>query len=169
MELKIKRLKKFAQLPKKSHASDACFDLYATDFQDGLFSGSWIFNTGIAIEIPEGYYGQILTRSSCAKKGLIVLGGVIDSGYRGEVKVIIYTPVVQTAEDAEEMEKSFEEYTTKQWTDIAYMVGKPIAQLAILPVPKFEVVESQDLSETDRGVGGLEVQIQNNFDWKVPK
>ena len=155
MDLKVKKISDLASYPRKSHRGDACFNLYATGFKDGSFVGSWILDTGIALEIPYGYYGQILTRSSCAKKGLIVLGGVIDSGYRGEVKVIIYTPVVQTAEDAEEMEKSFEEYTTKQWTDIAYMVGKPIAQLAILPVPKFVVVEYQDLSETDRGVGGF--------------
>jgi predicted ABC-type transport system involved in lysophospholipase L1 biosynthesis ATPase subunit len=52
-------------------------------------TGVYVLHTGIAVEIPEGYYGQIAGRSSLGKQGYVVLGGVVDSSYRGEVSVLL--------------------------------------------------------------------------------
>ncbi len=141
MELKVKKLHKDAILPRKAHATDACFDLFAVELD---VDEEWFYNTGIAIEIPEGYYGQILTRSGMAKVGIFVVGGVIDSGYRGEIKVFIQCPGLDGwlyDEKGKELQK--------------YCKSQAVAQLAILPVPECEIVEVDELSQSDRGVNGF--------------
>lgn len=160
MDLKVKRISDLASYPRKSHGEDACFDLYATGFKDGCFVGSWIFDTGIALEIPYGYYGQILTRSSCAKIGLVVLGGVIDSGYRGEIKIIVHAPNIADFVQCEEMEEILKGYVNTSYIDktthkTTYLEGHSIAQLVILPVQDITIVACEELSETERGTNGF--------------
>ncbi len=138
--INVKRLHENAILPRKAHATDACFDLFAVDVGYGRLVGSWVFNIGIAIEIPDGYYGQILTRSKTATEGLHVIGGVIDAGYRGEIKVIVLTSL---------NEEQFYDGLKN------YIKNNAIAQLAILPVPQFDFVEVDELSPSDRGVNGF--------------
>ena len=139
MHLKVKRLTPSAKLPTKAHPSDAGFDIYA-DITEIIPSGSTrLISTGIAIEIPEGYYGRLKGRSGLTSKTLLrVQEGTIDSNYRGEIKVIC---------DSLDTELS----------DVGYMVakGERIAQLIIQPLPKFEVVEVSDLSNSDRGSNGF--------------
>jgi len=139
MQLKVKRLTASAKLPTKAHPSDAGFDIYA-DISEIIPSGSTrLISTGIAIEIPEGYYGRLKGRSGLTSKTLLrVQEGTIDSNYRGEIKVIC---------DSLDTELS----------DVGYMVakGERIAQLIIQPLPKFEVVEVSDLSNSDRGSNGF--------------
>ena len=139
MQLKVKRLSPSAKLPTKAHSSDAGFDIYA-DTTEVIPSGSTrLISTGIAIEIPEGYYGRLKGRSGLTSKTLLrVQEGTIDSNYRGEIKVIC---------DSLDTELS----------DVGYMVakGERIAQLIIQPLPKFEVVEVSDLSNSDRGSNGF--------------
>lgn len=140
MKVKIKRLVSEAVMPKKAHASDAGWDLVAVS-RKWDSDGAVVYGTGLAMEIPEGYVGLVFPRSSVAKKDLVLSNcvGVIDSGYRGEVmaKFKLLDPLV-----------GHDEY---HW----YNVGDRIAQIVIMRLPEVEMVESEDLSESDRGEGGF--------------
>lgn len=131
MQVKIKRLNNKAILPTKAHATDAGYDLYASSchYEDGMLH----YGTGIAVEIPAGYVGLVFPRSSIANTHLALSNsvGVIDSGYRGEIKA------------------KFRKGGTR-----GYNVGDRIAQLIIMPYPHIEFEEVQELSNSDRGEGG---------------
>lgn len=139
VKVKIKRLVSEAVMPRRAHASDAGWDLVAVSRKWDA-DGAVVYGTGLAMEIPEGYVGLVFPRSSVAKKDLVLSNcvGVIDSGYRGEVmaKFKLLDPLV-----------GHDEY---HW----YNVGDRIAQLVIMRLPEVELVESEDLSESDRGEGG---------------
>ena len=139
MEIKFKKLSDKATMPSKAHKTDAGFDLIATNITTELNECGQlviVYHTDLALEIPEGYFAQLMPRSSIAKKSLRLTNscGVIDSGYRGEVlgKFIATTDVVPAV----------------------YKVGDKFAQLVILPVPDVEFVESDSLLESDRADGG---------------
>lgn len=142
INLKVKKLHPDAKLPTKAHASDAAFDLYVggRDWWQ-TWGGVYLLKTGIAVEIPEGYYGQIACRSSIGKEGYVVLGGVIDSSYRGEVSVML-ARIPKPASPSTQ-------------PPIVFFSGDRIAQLLILPVPQVEVVEVDELSSSERGTGGF--------------
>ncbi|MBO7264054.1 MAG: dUTP diphosphatase [Alistipes sp.] len=131
MNVKIKRLNDKAILPTKAHTSDAGYDLYASScyYDDGMLH----YGTGVAVEIPEGYVGLVFPRSSIANTHLTLSNsvGVIDSGYRGEIMA------------------KFRKGGTN-----AYRVGERIAQLIIIPYPEVVFEEVNELSDSDRGVGG---------------
>lgn len=139
MKVKIKRLVSEAVMPRRAHASDAGWDLVAVSRKVDA-DGAVVYGTGLAMEIPEGYVGLVFPRSSVAKKDLVLSNcvGVIDSGYRGEVmaKFKLLDPLIK--------------HEVYQW----YNVGDRIAQLVIMRLPEIEMVESEDLSESDRGEGG---------------
>lgn len=86
----VKLLSKDAKIPDQAYEHDAGFDLYSTF--DKMFSSCETsgMNIHVCIEIPIGYVGMICTRSSDAKSGLFVVGGIIDSGYRGEIIVLLH-------------------------------------------------------------------------------
>ena len=137
VQIRVKRLHPDAKIPKAAKVGDVAFDLYSViDYE--LKSGErYAVPTGIAIEIPAGYEGQVRPRSGLAlKDGITVLNtpGTIDSGYRGEVKTIMINH-----------------------GDISFKINKGmrISQLAIRPVPKVEFIEVDELSDTDRGEGGF--------------
>lgn len=135
MKIKVKRLNELAMLPTKAHATDAGFDLYATSkIYDN--DGNVVYGCGLAFEIPEGYMGLIFPRSSNAKKSLILSNsvGVIDAGYRGEVTA-----------------KFKRLYPISQGE---YAIGERFAQLIVMPIPVVEFEEAEELSESERGVGG---------------
>ncbi len=135
MELKVKKIHKDAVLPSRAHEFDAGLDLYSTQDLDLLSGERKQIKTGIAMAIPEGYVGLIWDKSGLSfKYGLKVFGGVIDSGYRGEVRVII----ANTSQTKYEVKK-----------------GQKIAQLLIQKVELMSVVESDLLSDTQRGIGGF--------------
>jgi dUTP pyrophosphatase len=92
-------------------------------------------STGLAFKIPKGYFGLIKARSSQALKGLEVGGGVIDSGYVGEVKLILYN--------------------VKGRGRIEIEKGERVAQILFIPVLTLPLVEVDELSETERGNGGF--------------
>lgn len=124
-------------IPKRQHSNDAGLDLYAAKSYYLEPSKRRLVVTGIAVEIPSGYAGLITPRSGLAlKTGLTVLNtpGLIDSGYRGEVGVILYN----AGEEA-----------------IFIAPGNRIAQLVIVSVPMFEPVEVKELNNTKRGEGGF--------------
>lgn len=135
MELKVKKLDEDAVLPTRAHATDAGYDLYAGMSYDIRAGDRVQISTKIAMQIPEGYVGLIWDKSGLShKKGLKVLGGVIDSGYRGEILVGM----------ANISDRSF---TMRR--------GEKVAQLLIQKYKALEVVEVEELEEADRGDAGF--------------
>lgn len=133
-ELKIKRVDPEAVLPKRSHADDAGLDLATTEDVYLLPGEPKAVRTGLAFEIPVGYVGMIADRSSMGKKGLKSAGGIVDSGYRGEVHVIL---VNLTA------------------NEIRIKRGDRIAQLLLIPIATPQVKEVTELSDSVRGAKGF--------------
>lgn len=144
MRIRFKRLDARAVAPVKAHPSDAGFDLTATSFR--VERGVYVYGTGIAVEIPDGYVGLLFPRSSIAKKSLALTNcvGVVDSGYRGEI-MAKFRPADRFAGGA----KSHEPY------EPVYEIGDRILQLIIMPYPQVEFEEADELSESDRGEGGF--------------
>lgn len=139
MEIKIKRLTKTAKIPTRGSDYAAGYDLYA-DIQEPITISPHTtekIGTGLAMAIPEGFFGAILPRSGLAtKKGLRPANtpGCCDSDYRGEYIVAVHndTNLEQTIEP-----------------------GERIAQLVILSFMTAQFDEVEELSETDRGEGGF--------------
>lgn len=140
MEVKFKKLSDKAVLPSRAYEGDAGLDLVATRVQSEVNEcGQFIlvYHTDLAMELPKGYVALLFPRSSIAKKSLVQTNcvGVIDSGYRGEIMV----KYRNTSGDA---------------IPAVYNIGDKIAQLIIMPIPAVDIVESDELSETERGAGG---------------
>jgi len=135
MKVKIMKLDAGAKIPRYAKSGDAGMDLYAVSqkFDD---HGNYVFGTGLAMEIPEGYVGLIFPRSSIAKTSHSLRNavGVIDSGYRGEIMM---------------------KYDINTINSPVYEVGDRIAQIIILPYPQIEFEEVFELSKTQRGKGGF--------------
>ena len=137
--LRIKKLAKTATVPTRGSASAAGCDLYAanTDAITIPPHETVMVGTGLAMEIPGGYFGGIFARSGLAsKEGLRPANcvGVIDADYRGEVKVALHN------------DTKFEK-TIKP--------GERIAQLIVMPYPRVEIEVVEELSDTERGDGGF--------------
>ena len=135
LEVKFKKLVETAKCPIKAHPTDAGADLTAVSREWNKEYGCWIYGTGIATEIPEGYVGLVFPRSSIRKYTLAQCNavGVIDSSYRGEIMV---------------------SYKLTSDVEKIYNIGDKIAQLIILPYPEVSYKEVETLSETDRGENG---------------
>ena len=151
MKLHFKKLTENAVMPKKAHPTDAGFDLTATSrwIDD---DGNIVYGTGIAVEIPEGYAGFVFPRSSNSKKDLILSNcvGVIDSGYRGEIMVKFKGTIkIRSVRYVKDVSSAIVPIAVR-----SYDVGDRIAQLIILPYPEIEFEEAEQLSSTDRGLGG---------------
>ena len=133
--LQVKLLSDNGRLPYKTNRFDAGFDLYASEDIQIDSNSRELISTDIAVAIPNGYVGLIWPRSGLAvKKGIDVFAGVIDSGYRGEIKVCLYN---------------------SDRTTVEVMEGDRIAQLLIQKVGNFFIREVQELDDTDRGSGGF--------------
>src|SRR3990172_2253686 len=91
MQIKFLKLKKEAVLPVYAHPGDAGMDLYSLENKNLKAGERYIFPTGLAIEVPKNYVGLIWERRGLAtREGLVALGGVVDSGYRGEIGVALW-------------------------------------------------------------------------------
>lgn len=123
-----------AKLPTKHYFDDAGFDLYSVEVANVPASGSAVVDIGVAIGIPAGYYGQLATRSSFGKRGLYIHPGVVDAGYTGTISVLVRN------------------LTTE---DYKILKGDKVAQLLILPVPKFQPVTVSELDYSARGANGF--------------
>lgn len=137
MELKVKKLRPDAQLPRRATPSSTGLDLFACLGADGtvrLDSTPKLIGTGIAIEFPLGYDVQIRPRSGLSSKGVGVTLGTVDSDYRGEVMVTMYM------------------MTPGAGFEIRH--GDRIAQLVIHKLADVDIIEAADLSTTERGAGG---------------
>lgn len=140
MKVKTKIIDKTIETPLLKYAKkgDAGIDLTATSIDSDSY-GNIVYGTNRSFEIPEGYVGLIFPRSSNSKKDLSLTNsvGVIDSGYRGEV-FFKYKPLLG-------LEKNVNEY---------YKVGERVGQIIIIPFPKIEFEEVDELTTTERGEGG---------------
>jgi dUTP diphosphatase len=138
VELRTTRLREDARLPARAHDGDAGLDLYAVDAARLGPGERASVPTGVAVEIPPGYAGLVLPRSGLAARhgiALVNAPGLIDSGYRGEVRVLLLNT------DREE------EFEVKP--------GERIAQLVVTPVTEAEAVEVGELEASVRGEGGF--------------
>ena len=91
MNIKVKKTNVLAITPTRAFPTDAGADLYSVEDCSVGPQERKVVSTGICLEIPEGYYGRIAPRSGlAAKHGVDVLAGVVDSSYRGEIKVVVY-------------------------------------------------------------------------------
>ena len=139
MKINFKKLDPRAVAPVRANNTDAGFDLVATHITTEINECGQlilVYHTGLALEIPEGYFAMLLPRSSVSKKSLALTNsaGVIDSGYRGEVMAKF-----------------------KATTDVipaVYKEGERFAQILILPVPEVTFEETFELSDSERGEGG---------------
>ncbi len=134
MEIKVKRLKPEAILPKYAHPGDVGLDMYAMEtvtVQPGQHVRLW---HGFALEFPIGYAATVKDKSSISKAGLHTMGGVFDAGYRGEYN----THLVNLGS---------EPYTIE--------AGDKVSQLIIFPVIIAEIEETDTLSESSRGEGAF--------------
>ncbi len=133
MELKWKKLDERAKAPSKGHPGDAGIDFFALETVRFLPGQQRKVETGIALEIPDGYVGLIWDKSGISfNQGLKVMGGVIDSGYRGS----IIMSLLNTSSDEQVIE-----------------AGSKIAQMLIQKYEDCELIETDSISETVRGMG----------------
>ena len=137
--LRVKKLRKEAELPQRQTEGSAGLDLAACiDFPAKVDPGdTGVFPTGIAVEIPQGYVGLLFSRSGQGVRYNVTLAnsvGVIDSDYRGELVVVLHNHGKKN-----------------------YVVGpgQRIAQLVVVPAPVVQVQEAQELSPTQRGDEGF--------------
>lgn len=138
MQLRFKKLRDDAIIPTQAHAGDAGSDLYAVEGVVLAPGARAKVPTGVAVAIPDGHAGLILPRSGLAHKHGITLTntpGLIDSGYRGELQVLMLNTDRDTA------------YEVK--------VGDRIAQLMIVAFAAPEWAEVEEFDETTRGEGGF--------------
>jgi dUTP pyrophosphatase len=138
VNLSVSKVVEGATLPSRAHEGDAGLDLYACEAAHLGPGERWSVGTGIAVEIPAGHAGMVLPRSGIAREHGITLvnsPGLIDSGYRGEVRVLLLN------------------------TDPAEIfrveAGDRIAQLVLAPIAAAEPVEVAELSDSARGDGGF--------------
>lgn len=138
MKIKVKKLDPRAVINTYAQEGDAAIDMTAIAMyrSDNYFE----YGTGLSVEIPEGYVGLLFPRSSITNMGLILGNsvGVIDSGYRGEIKFRFYIGYNPTGVKNAEL----------------YHIGDKIGQMIIMPYPQIELEEVEELTETDRGTGG---------------
>lgn len=145
MQVKIKKLSEHAVIPTYAKHGDAGLDLTAISFTVGDCYTQ--YNTGLAIEIPEGFAGLIFPRSGISNKANSLANsvGLIDSGYRGEIvcRFKIQMDLINAVD------------TEAEQQNLLYQVGDKIAQLVILPIPVVELILAEELSETQRGNTGF--------------
>jgi dUTP pyrophosphatase len=137
-ELEVVRLRPEAKIPERAYAGDAGLDLATCEPLQIPPNERAVAATGIAVAIPEGYAGFVQPRSGlAARHGIAVVNspGLIDPGYRGEIKVVLLN-------------------TDREETFTAHP-GERIAQLVVLPVPELIVREVEELSPSERGVRGF--------------
>ena len=155
MKIRYKKLVPEVKAPFRKYDDDAGYDLYAVSKTE---TEKYIeYGTGIAIEIPTGYVGLIFPRSSVTEKDLMLKNcvGIIDSQYRGEIRCRFY----ETREHLDYIQSElFNDGTVKHLHQPRikrniFEVGDRVVQLIIIPIPLIELVESDELSETERGTG----------------
>lgn len=135
MTIRAKKLHPEALLPRYAHPGDAGMDFFSCEEVLILPGERKLIPTGISLALPSGYVGLIWDKSGIAlNHGIKTMAGVIDSGYRGEIKILVHN----LSEKPVTLEK-----------------GAKIAQMLIQPVERREILEVEELDETSRGAGGF--------------
>lgn len=137
-QLPILKLKDEAILPTRAHPGDAGLDLYACEAAHIGPGERWSVGTGVGVEIPDGHAGLVLPRSGLARDhgiSLVNAPGLIDSGYRGELRVLLLN--------------------TDPAETFRVEPGDRIAQLVLTPIATPEPVEAAELTESVRGRSGF--------------
>ena len=132
------RLRDDAVLPSRAHSGDAGFDLSACEEVTIGVGERAAVGTGIAVEIPEGHAGLVVPRSGLALRhgiSMVNAPGVIDAGYRGEVRLLLLN--------------------TDSQSPFTVEPGMRVGQLLVVPVADVDVVETDEVTATERGVGGF--------------
>lgn len=134
MKIKFKKLNDRAKIPFYANEGDAGMDLLATTVTRQ--SSFYEYGTDIAMQLPKGYVGLLFPRSSISNTDHYLRNsvGVIDSGYRGEIKIRMSIPELGKKE---------------------YLIGDKIAQLVIIQLPWVDIEEVKNLNNSDRGEGGF--------------
>ncbi len=138
MDLRVRRLEPDAVLPRRAHPGDAGYDLCAVEAVTLAPGERAMVRTGVAVELPAGHAGWVVPRSGLAARhgiALVNAPGLIDAGYRGEVRVLLLNTDREAAFDVRP--------------------GERIAQLVVAAVAAPEVVEVDDLAPSPRGAGGF--------------
>jgi len=138
VQLPVAKLKEEATLPSRAHEGDAGLDLYACESAHIGPGERWGVGTGVGVQIPEGHAGLVLPRSGLARDHGIALvnsPGLIDSGYRGELRVLLLN--------------------TDPAETFRVEPGDRIAQLVLTPIATPEPTEVPTLTESMRGGGGF--------------
>jgi dUTP pyrophosphatase len=138
IELPVRRLREDAVLPSRAYDGDAGFDLAACERVELGPGERATVGTGVAVAIPDGFAGYVQPRSGlAARHGLTIVNtpGLVDSGYRGELRVVLLNTDREHA------------FTVES--------GMRIAQLVVVPVPEVAVVEVGELPKSARGVRGF--------------
>ena len=132
MKVNFKKTHPLAQTPSRMNNFDAGFDCYACELIET--EDYTEYNLGFQIEIPKGYFGLLVARSSITKYDLMVKNsvGIIDAGYRGDVKL-----------------------RTKKFGEKIYQCGERVCQLIILPLPEIELIEVEELDSANDRLGGF--------------
>lgn len=136
--LAVKRLRPDAILPAQAYPGDAGLDLAACERVELAPGARAVVGTGIAVALPPGHAGLVVPRSGLAARhglGKVNAPGLIDEGYRGEIKVILLN--------------------TDRESPFVVEPGMRIAQLVVVELPRVELVEVDELPESERGAGGL--------------
>lgn len=144
-KVRVKLLSEEAKMPTRSNLSDAGWDLYSTE--DVVITGGQrrVVKTGVSLQIPDEWVGLIWPRSGLSvKKGIDVLAGVIDSGYRGEIMVCLYNTNMQLKLFADDDDPI-----------VTIKKGDRIGQILFQRVPDVHLVEVDYLSDSDRGEKGF--------------
>lgn len=138
MDIKIIKHAMYDKTPSYAKEGDAGIDLIAVSVIKND-DGQVVYNTGISLEIPEGYVGLVYPRSSIRKKTLIMSNsvGVIDSGYRGEIQCTF--------------NKIYHEECLE---DDIYKIGERICQIIIVPYPQINFIPVKKLQSSERGISG---------------
>ncbi|PIR38785.1 MAG: dUTP diphosphatase [Candidatus Zambryskibacteria bacterium CG10_big_fil_rev_8_21_14_0_10_42_12] len=135
MQIKIKKLHPEATLPTYGRAGDAGMDLYAVEEARVVPGETAHIKTGLSFELPEGYAGLVWDKSGLSfKHGIKVIGGVLDSNYRGE----LILGVINLGKEAYTFEK-----------------GHKVSQMLIQKIERAEFIEADELSDTVRGEQGF--------------
>lgn len=134
VKIKVKKLTDSAKLPSYAHAGDAGMDIFSDEEVLILPNRRTLVKTGISIELPKGYVALVWDKSGVAKNGLTKIGGVIDSGYRGEYKIMLFNISSSTYK---------------------IIKGQKIAQILIQKVEEPQIEEVKEISKSTRGSSGF--------------
>ncbi|RDI75140.1 dUTP diphosphatase [Gaiella occulta] len=138
IELEVIRLRDGAVLPAQAYPGDAGLDLVSCEHVRLDPGQRGVVGTGVAVSVPAGHAGLVIPRSGlAARKGITIVNapGLIDSGYRGELRVILLNTGTEEPFDVEP--------------------GMRIAQLVVVPAPAVRLVEVGHLEQSERGAAGL--------------